>query len=162
MQGYNFNQWYNDKAIYLSNLPNQYPKKNIYIRLIHHGNIVFAKFKGFDSNDSNICILYIKSYKKTKVNKLIDFLNEHYLLNFTFLKNNNKYINHINVDKIEIHMPKELLVKLDTNLYINFSSTTYITHYLYNIAYYQIVKNNLNIPLNNLIRIFISFNNIGV
>ena len=155
MQSFNYDQWNHNKATFLSNLPNQYPKKNTYIRLIHGLSIVLAKFKGFDPNDSDICVLHIKSHIKSKVNKLLDFINQHYSFDFSFLKNNDKLINHMDVDRIQIFMPKEFLVKLDTNLYMNFSTTTHITHYLHDIAYHQTPENDFDIPLENLIRVFI-------
>ena len=155
MQSYNFNQWYDNKASFLSKLPNQYPKKNTYIRLIHNGNIMLAKFKGFDSNDPDNCILHIKSHIKSKLNKLIDFINQYYSLNFSFLRNNDKRINNMDLDLIQIFIPKDLLVKLDTNLYMSFSSTSRITHYLYDIAYNQTHENVFGIPLENLIIVFI-------
>ena len=155
MQSFNYDQWNHNKATLLSNLPNQYPKKNTYIRLIHNRHIVFAKFKGFDSHNHNLCVLHIKSHIKSKLNKLVDFINENYSLDFSFLKNNDKLINHMNVDRIQIFMPKILLVKLDTNLYMNFLTITHITHYLHNIAYHQTPENDFDIPLENLIRVFI-------
>ena len=155
MKSFNYDQWNHNKAILLSNLPHQYPKKNTYITLIHGLNIVFAKFKGFDPHDPELCILHIKSHIKSKLNKLIDFIDQHYSFDLSFLRNNNKLINHMDLDRIQIFMPKELLVKLDTNLYMNFSRISQITYYLHDIAYHQTPENDFGIPLENLIRVFI-------
>ena len=58
-------------------------------------------------------------------------------------------------NNIELSIPKILCVRLNKNLYINFSTTSNITDYLYNIAINKQIDNIFDIPLQNLINVFL-------
>ena len=155
MNEFKFKKWYYEKRLKTPELFNDdLPKNNSYIKLIYNGTIVYAKFKGIDILDDSYCIFTIKREKISPFNKLIDFINNNCYINLSFFKNKNLYINNGFDINQTCHIPKELIVKLDNNLYIDFSTTSQITHYLHNIAYTQEKPDDLKIPLENIIKVF--------
>ena len=155
MNKFDFKKWYYEKRLKTPELfDNDFPKNNSYIKLIYEGNIVYAKFKGISNNDNSYCIFNIKRHKKSNLNKLIEFINFNYNIDLSIFKNKNQYINNLNIDSIQCNIPKELFIKLDNNLYIDFSTTSQIIHNLNNIAYTRQKPDDLNIPLENIIKVF--------
>jgi hypothetical protein len=151
MNKFNFKDWYDKriKKIIIQELP----KKNSYISLIYNGNIVYAKYKGVDKYQNDYCIFKIKRTFLSTRNKFIHNINKIFNINISFLCGKNIENNIEN--NIELSIPKILCVRLNKNLYINFSTTSNITDYLYNIAINKQIDNIFDIPLQNLINVFL-------
>ena len=138
MNKFNFKDWYDKriKKIIIQELP----KKNSYISLIY-------KYQ------NDYCIFKIKRTFLSTRNKFIHNINKIFNINISFLCGKNIENNIEN--NIELSIPKILCVRLNKNLYINFSTTTNITDYLYNIAINKQTDNIFDIPLQNLINVFL-------